>query len=175
MKWRYKCKIHISMKYWNKDFVSIFDTNMYVGFVSLYFNHNPDYNIVTLIFSLLIQVCYHIYFLLRYTTCVWYYPTRWNAYSMVLGWDIEVMYVKEIAGSEKYLWLCSMKECQIFYIKWDLHFNQTFYFSQIYMEMNQNDFAARISSLKLCTYRRGQFGVCWNTHLNVWISQHVMQ
>ena len=128
MKWRYKCKIHISMKYWNKDFVSIFDTNMYVGFVSLYFNHNPDYNIVTLIFSLLIQVCYHIYFLLRYTTCVWYYPTRWNAYSMVLGWDIEVMYVKEIAGSEKYLWLCSMKECQIFYIKWDIHFAQTFYY-----------------------------------------------
>ena len=93
-----------------------------------YFNHNPDYNIVTLIFSLLIQVCYHIHFLLRYTTCVWYYPTRWNAYSMVLGWDIEVMYVKEIAGSEKYLWLCSMKECQIFYIKWDIHFAQTFYY-----------------------------------------------
>ena len=58
--------------------------------------------------------------------------SRWNAYSMVLGWDIEVMYVKEIAGSEKYLWLCSMKECQIFYIKWDLHFNQTFYFSNLH-------------------------------------------
>ena len=54
--------------------------------------------------------------------------SRWNTYSMVLGWDIEVMYVKEIAGSEKYLWLCSMKECQIFYIKWDIHFAQSFYY-----------------------------------------------
>ena len=125
------------MKYWNKDSISIFNTNMYLGFVSLYFNHNPDYNIVTLIFTLWIQVCHHSYFLLRYTTCVWYYHTRWNAYSMVLGWDIEVMYVKEIAGSEKYLWLCSMKECQIFYIKWDLHFNQTFYFSNVHRNQSK--------------------------------------
>ena len=114
---------------WNIKTKTLFQYLTLICMLDLYryFNHNPDYNIVTLIFTLWIQVCHHSYFLLRYTTCVWYYHTRWNAYSMVLGWDIEVMYVKEIAGSEKYLWLCSMKECQIFYIKWDLHFNQTFY------------------------------------------------